>query len=288
MDQLVLNSLNNLTSSLTSLTTSLTTTNTFAAAPAATESLLAADDSLSSALAALKKHQDNYAHILHLRSEALRLENQLKEIVRKCNAYTREINAISPSMLEDSDSDNDEDPQGEVDYITLLTLASRIATYNTAAQREADASLQRMKREAQMNGNGEAHPEPGVEITSVTDAEIARDRAMKGMAFPDAEILRLGALGRLQVIREQRGEDAVDDEIERLIMESEGGGPNPDGDVKMETEIDTASSMPDTRARRASQIQRQGPAPTRSQQQPQERKKVNLDLWGGDDEDDDD
>jgi Vitamin-D-receptor interacting Mediator subunit 4 len=288
MNQLVLGSLNNITSSLAGLTTSLTTTNTFAAAPAATESLLAADDSLSSALAALKKHQDNYAHILHLRSDALCLENQLKVIIRKCNAYTSEINAISPSMLEDSDSDDEEDPKGEVDYNTLLTLASRIATYNTAAQREADASLQRMKREAQMNGNGEAHPEPGVEITSVTDAEIARDRAMKGMAFPDAEILRLGALGRLQVIREQRGEDAVDDEIERLIMESEGGGPNPDGDVKMETEIDTASSMPDTRARRASQIQRQGPAPTRSQQQPQERKKVNLDLWGGDDEDDDD
>jgi hypothetical protein len=266
----------------------LTTTNTFAAAPAATESLLAADDSLSSALAALKKHQNNYAHILHLRSEALRLENQLKEIVRKCNAYTSDINAISPSMLEDSDSDDDEDPKGEVDYNTLLTLASRIATYNTAAQREADASLQRMKREAQMNGNSEAHPEPGVEITSVTDAEIARDRAMKGMAFPDAEILRLGALGRLQVIREQRGEDAVDDEIERLVMESEGGGPKPDGDVKMETENDTASSMPSTRARRASQTQRQGPAPTRSQQQLQERKKVNLDLWGGDDEEDDD
>lgn len=285
MEQLVLDPLNLITSSLTSLTTSLTTTNTFATAPAASESLLAADDALSSALVVLKKHQANYAHIQHLRSEALRLEDQIKDIIRRCITYTSEINTISPAIIEDSDSD-DEDPKTEVDYNTLLTLASRIATYNTVAQREADASLLRVKREAQMNGNGETHPEPGVEISGVLDAEIARDRAMKGLAFPDAEILRLGALGRLQVIREQGGEDAVDTEIERLIAESEGGGPKIDGDVKMEFVDDKTSSIPDTRTGRGSQNQRQGAVPT--QRLPQERKKVNLDLWGGDDEDEDD
>ena len=288
MDQLVLDPLNNITSSLTSLTSSLTATNTFATAPAATRSLLAADDTLSSALVTLKKHQQNYAHILHLRSEAVRLENQIKETIRQCNVYTNEIIAISPLILEDSEDDDEEDPKAEVDYNTLLTLASRIATYNTAAQREAETSLQKIKRATQTNGNGDAHAEPGVDITSMTDAEVARDRAMKGMAFPDAEILRLGALGRLQVIREQRGEDAVDAEIERLMMQVEGEGlENLNNDVKIEIENDAVSSPQETRTRRASQNQRPGQASSRSQKPPQEKKKLNLDLWGGDEDDDD-
>lgn len=288
MDQLVLDPLNNITTSLTSLVTSLTKTNTFAAAPAATQSLLAADDALTSALATLKKHQDNYAHILHLRSEALRLEDRIKDSIRQCNAYTTEINTISAAILEESDSDEELDAKGEVDYSTLLTLASRIATYNTAAQREAETSLQRLRNEVQMNGAGEAHAEPGSEITGMTDAEIARDRALKGLAFPDSEILRLGALGRLQVIREQRGEDAVDAEIERLVMESEGEGLElSHKDAKTEAGNDVAPAASETRTRRSSQNQRAAPAPSRSLQQPQE-KKVKLDMWEGDDEDDDD
>jgi hypothetical protein len=288
MDQVVLDPLNNITSSLTALTTSLTTTNTFTAAPTATQALLSADDALSSALATLKKHQDNYAHILHLRSEALRLEDQIKDTIRQCNAYTSDINAVSPGILEDSDSDDEEDEKGEVDYNTLLTLASRISTYNVAAQREAETSLQRLRRDVQTNGNGEAHAEPGAEITGLTDAEIARDRAMKGMAFPDSEVLRLGALGRLQVIREQGGEDAVDAEIERLVMESEGEGLDSLGkDNKEDTGEDVAHTATEARARRSSQSVRSAPAPSGSVQQPQ-AKKLNLDLWGGDDDDDDD
>ena len=288
MDQLVLDPLSGITSSLTSLTSSLTTTNTFATAPAATQAILSADDALSSALATLKKHQRNYAHILHLRSEAVRLENQIKDVIRQCNAYTSEINAISPAILEDSDSDDDgEESKGEVDYNTLLTLASRIAIYNTAAQREAETSVQKMRRITQTNGISESHTEPGMEITSITDAEIARDRAMKGMAFPDAEILRLGALGRLQVIREQRGEDAVDAEAERLMRQTEGEGlEKADSDVKMEAEDDANSSPRIIRTRRASQNQRSGQATTRTQP-PQEKKKLKLDLWEGDEDDND-
>lgn len=287
MDQVVLEPLGNITTSLNTLTTSLTTTNSFAAAPAAAGSLLSADDALSSALATLKKHQDNYAHILHLRSEALRLENQIKDTIRQCNAYTSEINSISPSILEESDSDEEEDAKTEVDYITLLTLASRIATYNTAAQREAETSLQRIKREAQMNGNGEPHAEPGAGITGLLDAEIAKDRAMKGMAFPDSEILRLGALGRLQVIREQGGEDAVDSEIERQMMESEGEGLySSDKDVKMDDGIDIAPAAAETRVGASVETQRNVPTAPRVRPQPQ-GKKLNLDLWEGDDEDDD-
>jgi hypothetical protein len=284
MDQVVLEPLGNITNSLDHLTTLLTTTNSFAGAPVAAESLLSADDALSSALATLKKHQDNYAHILHLRSEALRLENQIKDTIRQCNAYTSDINSISPGILEESDSDEEEDAQPEVDYNTLLTLASRIATYNTAAQREAETSLQRIKREAQINGNGEPHAEPGAEITGLLDAEIAKDRAMKGLAFPDSEILRLGALGRLQVIREQGGEKAVDAEIERLMMETEGEGlDSSERDIKMDSEDDIAPTTVPARA--SSQTQKHAPAPSRARPQPQ-GKKLNLDLWEGDDEDD--
>ena len=287
MDQVVLDPLNNITSSLTALTTSLTTTNTFTAAPTATQALLSADDALSSALATLKKHQDNYAHILHLRSEALRLEDRIKDTIRQCNAYTSDINAISPGILEDSDSD-EENEEGDVDYNTLLTLASRISTYNIAAQREAETSLQRLKRDVQSNGNGEAHAEPGAEITGLADAEIARDRAMKGMAFPDSEILRLGALGRLQVIREQGGEDAVDAELERLVMESEGEGLDSSAkDIKEDAGNEVVPTASEARARRSSQSVRSAPALSGSLQQPQ-AKKLNLDLWGGDDDDDDD
>lgn len=284
MDQVVLEPLSNITTSLNHLITSLTTTNSFAGAPVAAESLLSADDALSSALATLKKHQDNYAHILHLRSEAVRLENQIKDTIRQCNAYASEISSVSPGILEDSDSDEEEDTKPEVEYNTLLTLASRIATYNTAAQREAETSLQRIKREAQINGNGESHAEPGADITGLLDAEIAKDRAMKGLAFPDSEILRLGALGRLQAIREQGGEAAVDAEMERLMMETEGEGlDSTQREVKTETEDDIAptANIPRT----SSQNHRNAPVAPQARPQPQ-AKKLNLDLWEGDDEDD--
>lgn len=288
MDQLVLDPLNDINISLNTLTTSLTTTNTFAAAPVAAESLLSADDALSSALATLKKHQHNYAHILRLRSEARRLEDQIKGTIQQCNAYTSDINSISPGILEESDSDEEEVGKAEVDYNTLLTLASRIATYNSAAQREAETSLQRIRHESQVNGNGEAHAEPGAEITGLTDAEIAKDRAMKGMAFPDSEILRFGALGRLQVIREQGGEDGVDAEIDRLVMQSEGEGlDGSDKDIKMDAGNHMAPTASDIRIKESSQAQRVASAPSRARPPPL-GKKLNLDLWEGDDEDDDD
>ena len=66
MDKLVVSSLGTLEASLGTPLTSLTTPST---------ALLTADDALTSSLTTLKKHQQNYVRILHLRAEAVRLED---------------------------------------------------------------------------------------------------------------------------------------------------------------------------------------------------------------------
>src|SRR5947207_108606 len=83
-----------LEASLSTLLTSLTTTPTCSTAPAASNALLAADDALTHSLTTLKKHQQNYARILHLRAEATRLENQIKSIIRTCGELRSEIGEI--------------------------------------------------------------------------------------------------------------------------------------------------------------------------------------------------
>jgi len=75
MDRLVVASLDALEVSLGTLLTSLTTTPTFFTAPVPSTALLTADDTLASSLTTLKKHQQNYARILHLRAEAAGLED---------------------------------------------------------------------------------------------------------------------------------------------------------------------------------------------------------------------
>ena len=75
MDRLVVASLDTLEASLGTLLTSLMTTPTFFTAPVPSTALLTADDTLTSSLTTLKKHQRNYARILHLRAEAVRLED---------------------------------------------------------------------------------------------------------------------------------------------------------------------------------------------------------------------
>ena len=223
-------------------------------------------DSLTSALHTLYTHQKNYARILHLRTEASRLEDSIKATIRTCVDLRREIGDIYPSILSHSD-DDEEDGEGpdrrrDVNYHTLLSFASRIGKHNTAAAKEAEEeSIRRITKARKENGgaitaapNAEEHKtngntptaQPSTAANGTTtaptasqdlippnerdwlDAEAAMARARSGMAFPAAENLRKGMLGRLQWIREQSGggggggEEAVEREVERMIAEAEG------------------------------------------------------------------
>src|SRR5947209_1361016 len=91
MEEVVLVPLDALEASLSTLLTSLTTTPTYSTAPTASKALLAADDDLTHSLTTLKKHQQNYARILHLRDEATRLEDQIKSIIGTCGELRSEI-----------------------------------------------------------------------------------------------------------------------------------------------------------------------------------------------------
>src|SRR5277367_6792122 len=118
MDKVVLTSLDALEASLNALLTSLTTTPTFSTAPATSDALLSADDSLTTSLTTLKQHQQNYARILHLRAEATRLEDQGQ--------------------------------QQDVDYKTLLSFARRIGKHNIQAAREAEEESIRRSQKAKV------------------------------------------------------------------------------------------------------------------------------------------
>jgi len=327
MEAIVLEPLNALDTSLSSLIASLTTSPTFATAPAVTDALLSADDALTRALITLRQHQQNYAKILHLRAEALSLEDQIKNTVRTCGELRAQIGAINPRILEDSDDDEEDDarPQ-DVDYKTLLSFARRIGKHNAAAARQAERDADKRIREAKtraaasaaaaaavaataatppqatMNGvvsQGGVAPPPLDTANVIPDNEqiwlnenAAAKRAAEGMAFPAAERLRMGMLGKLQLIREQGGDEAVDKEIERLM--TGGGG---DGDVEKlpsahEEPMDVVSPKEATRYSAGTRMRR--PSATtagRPPLPPQRRKSVqplNLDLWDGDSDEDDD
>ena len=341
----VLTPLNALETSFTNLLTSLTITPTYSAAPSATQSLLAADTSLTSALQALYTHQQNYSRILHLRAEASRLEEQIKSTIRTCVDLRKEIGDIHPNILSYSDSDDESDPEAEdgrdIDYQTLLSFASKIGKHNTAAAKEAEEDSIRRLIEArkgqdkstasaaapQMNGITHTATAPGAtgtgteaatsttagnvngEITSQTlnlipqherewlDAEAAMARARSGMAFPAAENLRKGALGRLQWIREQGGEEAVDEEVDRLIGVGKEGiykvaEEGEDIVGKEEVVVETAAAgrqgggvgLP-SRSQQSQQQQQQ----QRAAREPERKKSLalDLDLWNESDDDDD-
>ncbi|KAL6246676.1 hypothetical protein RBB50_005983 [Rhinocladiella similis] len=235
MDSLVLNPLSSIENHLNALVANLTQTNTFANAPQLAKDLVTDDDNLSSALTLLRKHQQNYARLLNLRAEVEDLQTQLQDTVRRSVAFREEILQIHPSILDDSDEEDDdtENHVAEIDYHTLLAFAARIGKHNAAAAREAEAEAVRRKVAAKREAvNGAADGEENA--TAETEAElerinntVAQTRAQMGMAFPDANLLRVGALGQLQLYQERQAsaganvQDALDIEVERLVRESE-------------------------------------------------------------------
>ncbi|KIW66145.1 hypothetical protein PV04_08347 [Phialophora macrospora] len=342
MDSLILSPLDNIETHLTALITTLTQTNTFSNAPQLAKDLLADDDDLASALALLQRHQQNYARILNLREEVASLQEQLKDTVRKCVAFKTEIGAINPSIVdedsEDEDEDNQSGPVSEVDYHTLLMFAARIGKHNTIAAKEAETEAVRRKIAAKnasaaaaVNGAQPATEPLATQDTATATAEgpdgesgignntvettaelsridnaIAIDRARMGMSFPDGPTLRMGALGQLQLFREQQGqhfsggvrnedesaklvEEAVEREVGRMVRETEDIAP----EEKAEEEIIEFPESPILGRREDPATAATGqPSTSQGQAQrlpksPQPKRKLDLDFPDSDDEDDD-
>ena len=294
MNAVVAGPLDALESSLNKLIVSLTSTPTFSPAPAATNALLSADDALTSALVTLRRHQENYALILSLRAEATRVEDAVKEIVRTCGGLRAEIDRVHPSILGD-DSSSDDECQQDVDYRTLLSFAQKIGRHNAAAAREAEQDSVRRKVEAKKKPhpitNGatnvatvQREDQTGTDALDIHETWLeertAAVRAAQGMAFPAAERLRRGALGQLQVLREQSGEEAVDREMEMIL------DPGLASQAQQTRTEALAEPRGEANEQQHHQQTRKASAP-RPQAPNAPAKKLDLDLWNEDDEEED-
>lgn len=247
MNALVQSSLSDIETKLNALLTTLTTSPAAAGAPAAAVSLLEADDALSSAIETLRRHQENYAKVLKLRTEAEQLEGRVKGIVRDIEGFDKEI---CTACGDDEDSDNDfgsdeegetragrPAPRKEIDYRLLLDFARRISKYNhEAAADAANAAGKRQGPRPQladkdviMTGiNGEPGAEEGAEpVSSVTknatqwlDESANATREVYMVPYPMEERIRMGLMGQAQFA----ADGDPDREIDRLIREAEGLG----------------------------------------------------------------
>ncbi|KAE8132722.1 vitamin-D-receptor interacting mediator subunit 4-domain-containing protein [Aspergillus pseudotamarii] len=321
-------SLSNLENKLNALITSLTTSPTAAGAPAAAVSLLDADDSLTSAIATLRKHQDNYARILRLRTEAASLEEKVKDIVKTVVNYEQEIRTVCNSDEIDSDSDlDDSDSSGydsdaemqdasdkprklrrtrEVDYRLLLDFARRISKYNHQAAADAEAGavarVQQGDRDTEMTGtatgmngmeDGEAAPVSSVtkDATSWLDESANMTRQVYMLPYPMEDRIRLGLMGQIQLAGgEGRPGFDPDQEVERLIREAEGlGAADAPPAVNVGGEESRASEAAKAAAKAGSAAAGSGGSGGgMSAAAPKPKPKATLDLDLDDDDDEDD
>ena len=304
MDAVINEPLSAFDTGLANLISSLQTSPTYATAPAATESLHAADDSLTSALSLLERHQKNHAHILQLQKEAVQLEDKIRSIVTKAGDFRKQLDGIAPGVLDEDSEDEDEDSTErsweDVDYNTLLNFSRAVGKYNADADKEAEQQGQRLRIEARKKAgrpNGVSTATNGVQqigsdgkgseaASQILDRaagwlnQTTEDvRVIGRMAFPGSERLRLGILGQLQATREEhgrdeKGEEAVEREIERLIATAEGREiiTRDDEDHEME-----GAPGYENRAYQAS---------GHRHVKKEEKKALDLDLWNESDDDD--
>lgn len=309
MNKEILNPLNAIEASLDALVRALTTTQTYAAGPKAARDLVKADDELQAALTCLKRHQENFIELQKLRAEADTLNAKLKDTVLTAVNLRRELGEIHPDIIDDSDEEEEE--TNPVDYKTLLAFATRIGKHNAVAAQEAEKlveqqylaakksrELEKAGSQVTQNGNYLADasntsrpPTRQAQQTQQVNEQISEfqnrrtwDRAQVTMPFPNGEILRIGQLGKLQIQKEQNGEDYSDGYLEVLIKQSE---------LKQDTTQLPAQLEPETEPQ-----QPQTTAPTTSRpsddRRPQERrpetkpkKTLNLDFPDDDDDDSD-
>jgi hypothetical protein len=315
MNNVVQSSLTDVESKLNALLTTLTHSPTAAGAPAAAVALLNADDALSSTIETLRRHQENYAKILNLRSEAEELETRVKGIVGDLERFDREIRTACD---DESDSDSDADEQNnnrgsirlsrkEIDYRLLLDFARRISKYNHEAAADAangaagkgQATRQQLPdKDVQMSGmNGDSIADDEKEpVSSVTknatrwlddSANVTREVYM--MPYPMEDRIRMGLMGQVQLAA---GQDP-DKEVERLIREAEGLGvaeapaPVPTTDTRQDEAAKAAAQAGSVAASAprpppaAAPAAAHAPAP-----KPKPKGLLDLDLYDPDDDDD--
>ncbi|KAJ5814542.1 hypothetical protein N7474_006319 [Penicillium riverlandense] len=310
MNSLVQTSLSSVESKLNALLTTLTTSPAAAGAPAAAVALLDADDALSSAIDTLRKHQENYAKILRLRSEAQQLEDRVKGVVREIEGFDKEAQtACGDDGESDSDSDSTEDtnedeisaPKGinEIDYKLLLDFARRISKYNHEAAADAgspgkrqEAQKQTADRDVTMGGtNGEPTVEEREPVSSVTknaiqwlddSANVTREVYM--LPYPTEERIRMGLMGQIQLATGQE----PDKEVDRLIREAEGLGaaeaPAPPPVEDSTRQADEAAKAAVHAGSSASGATRAA-APAQPKPKPKPKALLDLDLYDPDDDD---
>lgn len=319
MNKEILNPLNAIEASLDSLVRALTTTQTYAAGPKAARDLVKADDDLQAALNRLKTHQEHFVELQKLRAEADFLNAKLKDTVLTAVSLRKELGDIHPAILEDSDEEEEE--TNPVDYETLLAFATRIGKHNAIAAQEAEKLVDEQylaaKKSKELDKAGTRALPNGIYITEEPAATITHevppasqaqqtqqvneqisefqnrrtwDRAQITTPFPNGELLRIGELGKLQIQKEQNGEDYADGHLEMLIKQSELKQEAPQTQTQLQTQPDTDAATKQ-RQNSASATNR----PPTGERRPQERrpeaapkKTLNLDFPDDDDDDDDD
>ncbi|KAF3388534.1 hypothetical protein F1880_004512 [Penicillium rolfsii] len=317
MNALMQSSLTDVESKLNTLLKHLTTSPGAAGAPAAAVALLEADDTLSSSIDTLRLHQENYAKILQLRSEAERLEERVKDIVRDLEGFDQEIRTACGDDEEiDSDLDSEDESEAaksratarkEIDYRLLLDFARRISKYNQEAAADVakgaglgsrqDTRPQIADKDVAMTGtNGEMGTEEGgaEPVSSITknatrwlDESANVTREVNLLPYPTEDRIRMGLMGKIPA----EGADR-EKEVERLLREAEGL-------EVTEAPVSTqpAESRPDEVARTAAPTAPPAPvtarppapppAPAAAAPAPKPKPKATLDLDLYDPDDDD-
>lgn len=312
MNAAVQSSLSSVEAKLNALLTTLTTSPAAAGAPAAAVALLDADDALSSSIDTLRRHQENYARILRLRTEADQLEDRVKGIVKDIADFDQQLRtSCGPDEDSDSEVDSDEEsqladtkkkPRKEIDYRLLVDFARRISKHNQEAA--ADAAINAVTKEAgqgtgskiadkdvaMAGANGEPATEEGAEPVALVTKDSAKQLdesayASRGgsMPYPTEEWIRSGLMSQIQLA------DDPDKEMDRLIREAEGGGaaeppaPAPAPDLGQQ-EATKAAAQPGPAAPAPA------PAPTRvpvpaPKPKPKPKATLDLDLYDPDDDD---
>ncbi|KAJ5231902.1 Mediator complex subunit Med4 [Penicillium citrinum] len=316
MNNIVQSSLTDVESKLNALLTTLTHSPAAAGAPAAAIALLDADDTLTSAIETLRRHQENYARILNLRSEAEQLGAKVQGIVSNLEKFDKEISTACEDEEEDSDSDIGEEnkiggskgiSRKEIDYRLLLDFARRISKYNHEAAADAANGAageqqatrrQLLDRDVEMSGlNGDSTADEGKEpISSITknatqwlddSANVTREVYM--VPYPMEDRIRMGLMGQVQLAA---GEDPAK-EVERLIREAEGLGvaevpaPAPTTDTRQDEAAKAAAQAGSTAATAQPPRPQPTTAPTAAPApKPKPKGLLDLDLYDPDDDDD--
>ena len=308
--------LDRISSSLDTLVQTLQTSTTFTALTGIVTDITAADNDLSNALQLLKQHQANYARILQLRDEANSLENNIKDTIRRARQLRSEITSIHPSIDDDGVSDEEGDGLATANYDQLLQFAARIGKHNSLAKQAAEQEGTRLKIDAQ-NARRESEALQATQLANGTDHHAADDatagalpdlityqadeltakaeafEASSRLPFPAPEVLRQGALGRLEILRESDPGDpdgAVEREVERMVRATENVAAASAVTKPTAEQQKTAETTARPREQPSAGVSSQRPSGSTQQSTVPKppKKKVDLDFPGADSDDDDD